>query len=131
MPLIVTDPGILAAAQQAIDVLLQFKGQMIDLQPLDATPIAKPGGGHDFEQVPTRGPQLFALSATSGLAVGSSTNDDGIVRTRDYTLTGRVDAQVDINDTWSDDEADYRVENVDNDNGYRTTATVIGFLKVR
>lgn len=131
MPLIVTDPAILAAAQQAIDILLQFKGQMIDLQPLDATPIAKPGGGHDFEQVPTRGPQLLALSAVGGLSVGSGTNDDGIVRTRDYVLTGRVDAQIDINDTWSDDEADYRVETVDNDNGYRVTATVIGFLKVR
>src|ERR1700752_3009636 len=131
MPLIVVDPAILAAAQQAIEVLLQFKGQMIALQPLDSTPIAKPGGGHDFDMVPPRAPQLLALSATSGLTVGSSTNDDGIVRTRDYVLTGRIDAEIGINDTWSDDEADYRVESGDQDNGYRTTATVIGFLKVR
>jgi len=109
---------------------LTFKGLPIELLPTEATPIAKPGGGVDFVPQPPRVPQDFALSKVGSDNVTTSNNDDGQARTRNYVLTGRFDAEIAIGDTWSDDEADYRVETVDGTNGYATRATVLGYLKV-
>lgn len=130
MPLVTVDPGILAAAQQAIEVLLQFKGAEIVLTPNEATPVPKPGGGVDFIPPADRDPQLFALSKVGTDNVQSSQNDEGTTRTRNYVLTGRFDAEIAIGDVWSDDEADYRVETVDATNGYACRATALGFVKV-
>lgn len=129
MPAIVQDPRILAAAQRAIDVLLRFKGITIVLSPVKGDPVAKPGGGHDFVPPPPRAPQTFALSKTTGFdGIEFSPNDEGENRKRAYVLTGRFDAEIAVGDQWSDAEADYTVETVDQDNGFKTQATVTGWL---
>lgn len=130
MPLVTVNAGILDAARQAIEILLQFKGTTIELIPSAAEPVQKPGGGHDYPEPDARLPQLFALVKVGVDNVPTSPNDEGIARTRNYVLTGRFDAEIDIGDTWSDAEADYRVETVDATNGYKTYATVLGYIKV-
>jgi hypothetical protein len=131
MPAIVQDPRILAAAQKAIDVLLRFKGITIVLTPVKGAPVAKPGGGHDFVPPPPRAPQLLALSKTSGFdGIEFSPSDDGENRKRAYVLTGRWDAEIGIGDQWEDDEAEYTVNTVDQSSGFKTQATVTGWLKV-
>jgi len=131
MPAIVQDPGILKAARDAIEVMLTFKGIQVTLTPQKGTPIQKPGGGHDFNPPAPRDPQLMSVAKSSFFdGVEFSNNDDGLNRKRAYTVTARHDADIEIGDTWSDDEADYEVMTVDNSSGYKTIATVTGWLKV-
>lgn len=131
MPQIVQNAGILNAAKQAIEVMLRLKGIDIELIPVKGSPVAKPGGGHDFVPPVNRDPQKFALSKTSGFdGLEYSPNDEGLNRKRAYVLTGRSDAEIAVGDTFSDDEADYTVDTVDATSGFKTQATVTGFLKV-
>lgn len=131
MPEIVQDAGILAAARDAIDILLQFKGTTITLIPSEGTKIPKPGGGHDFADPVPREPQLFALSQTGVFdGIEFSPNDDGKNQKRAYVLTGRYDADIQRGDTWEDDEATYEVDTLNNTNGFKSQATVTGWLKV-
>ena len=130
MPAIVQDPGIIAAARKAIDILLKFKGIAVILVPSKGAPVAKPGGGHDFPPPIARDPQTFAVSKTTALdGIEYSPNDEGKNRKRAYVLTGRWDADVAIGDQWSDAEADYTVDTVDSSSGFKTQATVTGYLK--
>lgn len=129
MPHIVQDPGILAAAKNAIEVLLKFKGQTVVLM-RKGVPIAKPGGGHDFSYRAPLAPQTFAWSQVGDDEVLDGDNGDTPVVKRSYVLTGRVDADIKPDDTWEDSEAEYRVETVNNDNGFKTSATLVGFVKV-
>ena len=130
MPLIVTDPSILKAARAAIEVLLRFKGQQITLIPTKGTKIPKPGGGHDFADPIPRAPQTFALSKINNFdAIEYSPNDDGKNQKRSYLLTGRHDAVIAKGDNFSDTEADYVVDTLDQTSGFKTMAGVTGWLK--
>jgi hypothetical protein len=129
MPKIVNDEGILDAARSGIDVLLQFKGNPVYLVRRGAK-IAKPGGGHDYD-VPTVLPaQLFAVTQVGGDIVEDGADGDTPITKRTYALTGLDTADIRVDDTWDDDEADYRVESVNQASGYKTTAEVVGFVKV-
>lgn len=131
MPQIVQDPGIIAAARQAIEVYLHFKGIEVTLVPIKGNSIAKPGGGRDYIPPTPRAPQTFALVKTNAFdGLEFSPNDDGLSRKRAYLLTGRHDAAIAIGDNWSDYEADYTVDTLDQTSGYKSIATVTGFLKV-
>lgn len=130
MPLIVTNPSILNAARTAIEVLLKFKGQQITLLPTQGERIPKPGGGHDFAEPTPRAPQTFALSKLNNFDdIDFSPNDDGKNQKRSYLLTGRHDAEIAKGDTFSDDEADYTVDTLDQTSGFKTMAGVTGWLK--
>ena len=131
MPAIVQVPSILAAARSAIEILLRFKGIDVVLYPVKGIPVPKPGGGHDFATPTPRDAQQFALSKTNAFdGIEFSSNDEGMSRKRAYVMTGRYDAEIAIGDTFSDDEADYTVDTVDQTSGFKTQATVTGFLKV-
>jgi hypothetical protein len=130
MPKIVQDAGILVAAQAAIEILLKFKGTDIVLTPNKGERVSKPGGGHDYVPPVDRDPQTFALSKTNAFdGIEFSPNDDGKNQKRAYVLTGRFDAVIAKGDTWSDDEADYQVDTLDQTSGFKTQATVTGWLK--
>lgn len=131
MPQAITDPGIISAARDAIVVMLGFKGAPITLVPQKGDPVLKPGGGHDYGDPLPRVTQTFAVSKTAFFdGIEYSPNDEGQNRKRAYVLTGAHDAEIAIGDTWSDDEADYQVDTVDQSSGYKTTAGVTGWLKV-
>jgi hypothetical protein len=124
-----TDPGILAAAREGIEVLLQFKGQPIVLM-RKGLPIAKPGGGHDFGDAQPLMAQTFAVSQVGDDIVEDGDSGDTQVIKRNYALTARYDADIAPDDTFSTAEADFRVENVNASSGFKTHADVVGFVKV-
>lgn len=130
MPQITTSAAVLSAAKQAIEILLRFKGAEVTLVPKNGTVVAKPGGGRDFIPAEPREPQQVAMSLIGTERVGNANTDDGQYITRTYALTGRWDMAIAVGDTWSDDEAEYTVEAVDQTNGFKTYATVIGFVNV-
>lgn len=129
MPKIVQDQSILDAARGAIEVLLRFKGQQITLS-RKGTPTRKPSGGHDFQAAASVPAQLLALSRVGEDELIDGDNGDTPVVKRQYVLTGRHDASIKPDDTWSDGEANYRVESVDGTSGFKVQATVVGFVKV-
>jgi len=131
VPAIVQVPSILAAARSAIEILLQFKGIDVVLYPVKGIPISKPGGGHDFADPTPRNSQKFAISKRDAFdGIEFSSNDEGMSRKRAYVMTGRYNAQIAIGDTFSDSEADYTVDTIDQTSGFKTQATATGFLKV-
>lgn len=130
MPQLTSNPAILAAARKAIEVLLQFKGAEVTLLPKNGTIVAKPSGGRDFVPAEPREPQLVAFSRVGSENIGQANTDDGQYVTRAYVLTGRWDMDIAIGDSWSDGEADYTVESVDQTSGIKTSADVIGFVKI-
>lgn len=129
MPAVVQDAGIIRAARSAIDVLLKFKGVSIVLY-RKGTATKFDDGGHDFAQPYPLIAQKFAVTQLGGDILEDGNDGDTPVVKRNYQLTGKFDADVRIDDTWEDAEADYRVESVNDSSGYRTTATVVGFVKV-
>lgn len=130
MPLTTTNAAILSAAKQAIEILLRFKGIDVELVPKNGTVIAKPGGGRDFVPAAPRKPQTIALSKLGNDDLGTASTDEGQYVRRAYALTGRFDMEIAIGDFWEDDEAEYTVETLDQTNGWKTSAEVIGFVKI-
>lgn len=126
---ITTDPSILAAARNGIEVLLQFKGKPVVLL-RKGIPVAKPGGGHDFADPAPLLAQTFAVSQVGDDIVEDSDSGDTQVIKRNYVITARFDADIKADDTWTDAEADYRVESVNATSGFKTSANVVGFVKV-
>ncbi|QHB37421.1 hypothetical protein SEA_LEOPARD_14 [Mycobacterium phage Leopard] len=129
MPRITTDPGILAAARNAIEILLRFKGVEVAVV-RRGEPIAKPGGGHDRAPSVFLAPQTFAMSQLGDDEAIDGDNGDTPILKRVYALTARHDADLQADDTWEDDEAVYRVDTVNSSNGFKVSATVVGFVKV-
>lgn len=130
MPKVTSSASINNAARQAIEVLLRFKGFEVALVPREGTVVAKPGGGRDFFPAEPRPPQLVALSKVGEDNYGTASTDEGQYVTRSYVLTGRWNMDIALGDTWSDGEADYKVESLDQTSGFKTSATVIGFLNI-
>lgn len=93
-------------------------------------PIAKPGGGHDAGQLSPLLAQTFALSQLGDDDVSDGDSGETPIIKRTYALTGRYDADIAIDDTWEDDEAEYRVDSVNQSSGYKTSGIVVGFVKV-
>lgn len=129
MPAISSDEGIVQAARDAIDILLQFKGFPVVLV-RQGPPIAKPGGGHDAGDPFELDEQIFAWSQVGDDIVEDTDAGDSQVIKREYVLTGKWDADIRINDTWEDDIAEYLVESTDNENGFKTVCNVVGFVKM-
>lgn len=129
MPQIVNDPGILAAARSAIEVLLKFKGNPVTLMRRGPA-IPKPGGGHDAGLPSPIATQTFSWVQTGDDTIGDTADGDTQSVKRIYELTARWDADIEVDDTWEDDEAEYRIQNVNATSGYKTMAEVIGFVKV-
>lgn len=130
IPNLTINPNLLRAARSGLEVLLKFKGVSVVMVPAKGTNTRKPSGGHDFQTAAGRAPQLIALSKIGSDIVQDSTNDQGKARMRQYILTGRWDMDLEINDTFSDDIADYLVETVDRTMGWKTSAEVLAYLKV-
>lgn len=130
MPKIVVNQSILNAARSAIEVLLRFKGVTVTLIPSQGVRIPKPGGGHDFADPIPREPQKFAISKLNNFdGIEFSPNDEGKNQKRAYLLTGRHDAVIAKGDTFSDDEADYTIDTLDQTSGFKTMAGATGWLK--
>jgi hypothetical protein len=90
------------------------------------TKVSKPGGGHDYPKI-DQSPQNFRLinqDVGSGISYSS---DDDIARKFNYVLIGEYDANVLVNDTWTEDGIQYSVESVIPNNGFETRAYVTGF----
>lgn len=88
--------------------------------------VPKPGGGHDFPKT-TLPAQVFRFinqDITSGFASGL---DDGMARRYSYVLVGAHDADVDINDTWEVDGAQYKIDSMIPNNGWETRCYVTAF----
>jgi len=130
IPNLTINPSLLRAARSGLEVLLKFKGVQVVLIPAKGVQVRKPSGGHDFERADGRDPQYLALSKIGSDIVQDSTNDQGKARMRQYILTGRWDMDIEINDTFSDDIADYLVETVDRTMGWKTSAEVLAYIKV-
>jgi hypothetical protein len=129
VPAISSDPGIMQAAKDAIGIMLSFQGFPITLMRKGAA-IAVPGGGHDFSDRVAIGPQSFKVTKLGDDIVEDGGDGDTPVVRRNFGLTGAFDADVAIDDIWSDDDNDYRVESVDRESGYKTVAEVTAFAKV-
>lgn len=130
MPQLTSNGAILSAARQAIEVLLRFKGFGVALVPKNGTVVAKPSGGRDWYPATPRALQQIALSRVGSDNIAQANTDEGQYVTRSYVLTGRWNMAIAIGDSWSDGEADYTVESVDQTSGFKTSADVIGFLKI-
>lgn len=130
MPQLTSNAAILSAAKRAIEVLLQFKGSQVILVPKNGTVVAKPSGGRDFVPAAPRAAQTVVISRIGSENIGQANTDDGQYVTRAYTLTGRWNMAIAIGDTWSDGEADYTVDSVDQTSGFKTSADVLGFVKI-
>lgn len=130
IPNLTVNPNLLRAARSGLEVLLKFKGVATVLIPAKGDATRKPSGGHDFARAEAREPQFIALSKIGNDIVEDSTNDQGKARMRMYILTGRWDMDIEINDTFSDDIADYLVETVDKTAGWKTSAEVLAYIKV-
>lgn len=90
------------------------------------TKVAKPGGGHDFPKVPIP-EQTFRFinqDITSGFATGM---DDGMARRFSYVLVGLHDADIEVNDTWEADGAQYKIDSIIPNNGWESRCYVTGF----
>jgi hypothetical protein len=109
--------------------LLRFKGKPYTLV-RKGTRIAKPGGGTDYSPDITLPAQDFALVQVGEEDASDGENGDTPTVKRQYLLTGRYSADVRVNDTFSDAEANYRVEKVNANSGFKVVANVVGFVKV-
>lgn len=89
--------------------------------------VDKPGGGRDFTTI-TIPSQVFRLTnQTTSDGIGHSGNDDGMVRTDSYVLIGAYDADVQMNDTWTDEAGQWKVLGLEPNTGYETRANVVAF----
>jgi hypothetical protein len=90
------------------------------------TKVNKPGGGHDFPKMPLPA-QTFRFvnqDIGSGIDYGS---DDGIARRFSYVIIGEYDADLDVNDTWTVGEQQYKIDSIAPDNGWERRANVTCF----
>jgi hypothetical protein len=89
--------------------------------------VDKPGGGRDFTtlNIPS---QVFRLTnQTTSSGINYSSNDDGMVRTDQYVLIGKHDADVKMDDTWTDKTGQWKVMGLVPHNGYETRAVVTAY----
>lgn len=88
--------------------------------------VDKPGGGRDFPKVdlPSQRFRFVNQNISSGIVSGI---DDGMARRFSYVLVGRYDADVDINDTWTADGIQYKIEAIIPNNGWETRCYVTAF----
>lgn len=90
------------------------------------TKVVKPGGGHDYPKIPVDA-QVFRFinqDITSGVSYGV---DDGAARRFTYVLVGKYNADVQINDTWTANSIQYKVDAIIPNNGWETRAYVTAF----
>ena len=130
MSKITTKPALLATAKRAIEIKLQFQGFDVVLIPKKGDSVAKPGGGHDFAGATPRAAQRVSLSRLGNDNIQDASSDDGQVIYRNYLLTGRLDMEIAEGDSWEDDEARFVVASFDQSSGFKTTADVVGHIKL-
>ena len=121
-----------ASNQQGLDLLRMSTAMFIADDPTTINLIsskgvktAKPGGGFDYADGSPRGDQDFKVIA-QGDTDGLQDVDGGKVRSISYTLIGAWDADIRIDDRWTDGSNWYRVVGITPANGYEVKATAIG-----
>ena len=129
MPPVTTNQSILKSARGAIEVMLKFKGIPVVVM-RQGVMVEKPGGGHEPTPPYALAAQMFSVSQIGDDIVEDGANGDTPYVKRNYMLTGRYDADLRVDDTWEDAEAEYRVESCSATSGYKTTAEVVGFVKM-
>jgi hypothetical protein len=90
------------------------------------TRVNKGGGGYDFPKSPIAA-QIFRFvnqDISTGISYGS---DDGTARKFDYVLVGEHNADIDVNDTWTANGIQYKVDAIIPNNGFETRAHVTAF----
>ena len=124
--------AVSASAQQGLTLLRASTDRFIaddpttiNLVPAKGLPVAKAGGGYDFIAGSARSPQTFKIVS---MADSASTTDveGGQTRVFNYTLVGRHDAVIEIDDVWEDGQNRYRVTGIRPRNGYEVKADVEG-----
>jgi hypothetical protein len=102
-------------------------GGPVNIQLQRQVAVDKPGGGRDFTTIGIPS-QVFRLTnQTTSDGIGHSGNDDGMVRTDSYVLIGAHDADIQMNDTWTDKTGQWKVLGLEPNTGYETRANVIAF----
>jgi hypothetical protein len=127
VPAIVNDPGILRAARNAVVLMLKFKGNPIVLR-RRGTIVNKPSGGKDFTGRVDIPAQTLALAQIGGDVIEDTEGGAQSVQ-RNYILTGRYDADIQVGDIWKTVEAEFEVKSVNDDNSYKVTAEVVGTVR--
>lgn len=129
MSAITTNQQILKAARGAVETLLKFKGRDFVVNRKGVS-VEKPGGGHDKTMPYPLASQRFSISQEGDDIIEDGDSGDTPVVKRNYRLTGRYDADLLVDDTFEDAEANYRVESVNATSGFKTDALLVGFVKV-
>lgn len=89
--------------------------------------VEKPGGGRDKASI-TLQPQIFRLiNQTSSGGSATSSNDGGQVHRYEYVMVGLYDADIEVDDTWTEGEAKYHVNGILPNNGWETRVSVTAF----
>lgn len=91
--------------------------------------VPKPGGGHDKAPI-TLDPQIFRIiNQTSSDGLSYSGNDGGEAHSFTYEMVGAWDADIEVDDTWTEANSQYRVDGIVPNNGYETRVYVTSFSK--
>lgn len=121
--------ALLNALRKGTGVLLSIDSHEITLVPHKR--VKRPGGVWDLEPQPARPPQLFSVEPSIGTRVidaqGGVTKNQEVganAHTWTFVLTGRHDAQIELNDVWHAGETAYRVVTIQPRSGYDTVAVV-------
>ena len=119
------DAGILKAGQSAIDVLLKLKGTETTLRAKGS--VRLPGGGYDLSGGAFRAAQKFSFRAASA-GTGSKGEDQRKQLEKPWTMTGRLDAEVEPGDTGAFSNMTFTVDKVDRTSEFKTVCEITCIL---
>lgn len=126
-------PSILNALRKATDVGIRLDPTTIELIPHKRVNVG--GGAWKVQPQPARPPQDFLVEANASVLAGITGSTGGVTTTEgaqghtwSYTLTGRYDCQMEINDQWKNGNTTYKVIAIQPLNGYEKVGvlTAIG-----
>jgi hypothetical protein len=93
------------------------------------TKVLKPGGGHDKTSVELPPQQFRLVNQSEASGIEYSGSDDGQTRQFSYLLLGAWDADIQIDDSWTEGEIHYHVDAILPTNDFEVKATVTAFAK--
>lgn len=127
-------PSIQNALKKATDVSIRLDPTTIVLTPHKR--VNKGGGAWKLEPQPARPPQDFLVESVSSTLGGITGTGGGVVGTDggqahswSYTLTGRFDCQMEINDVWKNGDTAYKVIAIQPSSGYDRIGVVTAIGK--
>jgi hypothetical protein len=89
--------------------------------------VDKPGGGQDFTTIGIPSQVFRLINQTIGDGIQDSPNDDGRSRRDEYIIVGSWDADIQPNDTWTDNVGQWKVNGLLPNMGYESRASVTLF----